>query len=124
MSLGAEVAIPKVNESTNELKHLLFESEDQLEISPYGIPEPKKGRVIAAEHFDIVFVPLLGFDKNGYRVGYGAGYYDRFLKKCNPRCKFIGISHFDEVLEPIEDLHNDDIPLHAVITPTEIIRFE
>lgn len=124
LSLDAEVAIPRVNESTNELKHILFESEDQLEISSFGIPEPKKGRVIAAEHFEIVFVPLLGVDKNGYRVGYGAGYYDRFLKKCTPRCKFIGLSHFDELVDPIKDLHEEDVPLHAVVTPTQIIRFE
>ena len=124
ISFDAEVAAPKINHNTNELKHILFESKDQLEIAKFGIPEPKKGRVIAAEHFDYVFIPLLAIDKNGYRVGYGKGYYDRFLKRCSPRCKFIGLNHFDDINEEISDLHAMDIKLDACITPNKIIRFE
>lgn len=122
-TFGAEIAIPKVNARTNELKHILFESEDQLEISSYGIPEPKKGRVIAAEHFDLVFVPLLAVDQQGYRVGYGKGFYDRFLKKCSPRCRFVGLSHFDEIVDCIDDLHFGDVKLHACLTPGNLYRF-
>ncbi len=123
VSFDAEVAVPKVNFGTNEMKQILFESTDQLEISEYGIPEPKKGRVIAAEHFDVVFVPLLAIDKKGHRVGYGKGFYDRFLKKCSPRCKFIGINHFDEFQEEIEGITFTDIKLDACITPSSIHRF-
>lgn len=124
ISFGAEVAVPKINYNTNELKHVLFESKDQLEIAEFGIPEPKRGRVIAAEHFDYVFVPLLAIDSKGFRVGYGKGYYDRFLKRCSPRCKFIGLNHFDEINEGISDLQPLDIKLDACITPNQIIRFE
>jgi 5-formyltetrahydrofolate cyclo-ligase len=123
-SFDAQVAIPKTNMSTLEMKQVLFETEDQLEVVQYGIPEPKKGRVIAAEHFDYVFVPLLGIDSKGYRVGYGKGIYDRFLSKCSPRCKLIGLNHFDELLDPIEDIEFHDIKLHACITPSTIHRFE
>jgi len=124
MSLNAQVAVPKVNPKSGELKHIVFESVDQLEISSYDIPEPKKGRIIAAEHFDFVFVPLLAIDKKGNRVGYGKGYYDRFLKKCSPRCKFIGLSHFDDLEELIPDLNHFDIPLDFCITPSHFYRFE
>ena len=124
MSFDALVAIPKINEKTNDLKQVLFETEDQLEISPYGIPEPKKGRVIAAEHFDFIFVPLLAFDKKGNRVGYGKGYYDRFLKKCPPRCKFIGLSLFDDCAPDIDDINFRDIKLDYCITPNEFYRFD
>lgn len=123
-SFDAQVAIPKTNMKTFELKQVLFESEDQLEVVSFGIPEPKKGRVIAAEHFDYIFVPLLAIDKKGNRVGYGKGIYDRFLKKCSPRCKFIGLSHFDELVDPISDVAFHDIKLHACITPNKIHRFE
>lgn len=123
LSFDAQVAAPKVNAKTNELKHILFESEDQLELSSYGIPEPKKGRIVAAEHFDIVFVPLLAVDKNGNRVGYGKGYYDRFLKKCSPRCQFVGLSHFEEFADMIDDLQPTDIRLNACITPEKVHRF-
>lgn len=122
-SFDALVAIPKINEKTNELKQVLFETEDQLEVTQWGIPEPKRGRVIAAEHFEIVFVPLLAIDKNGNRVGYGKGYYDRFLKKCSPRCKFIGLSHFPLLEEAISDIQFHDIKLDYCITPTELHRF-
>lgn len=123
VAFGAQVAVPKANFKTNEMKQVLFESVDQLEISDFGIPEPKKGRVIAAEHFDLVFVPLLAVDKKGNRVGYGKGFYDRFLKKCSPRCTFIGLSHFDELQEEIEDVDFHDIKLDACITPNDIYRF-
>ncbi len=122
ISFDAQVAVPKSNFKTNEMKQVLFESKDQLEISEFGIPEPKKGRVIAAEHFDFVFVPLLAIDKKGNRVGYGKGFYDRFLKKCSPRCTFIGLSHFDELEAEIESEFHD-IKLNACITPNNIYRF-
>lgn len=123
LSFGAQVAVPKANFKTNEMRQVLFESEDQLEISAFGIPEPKKGRVIAAEHFDYVFVPLLALDANGNRVGYGKGFYDRFLKKCSPRCTFVGLNHFDEFVETIEGIDFHDIKLNACITPNGIHRF-
>lgn len=124
MSFDAQVAVPKANFRTNEMKQVLFESEDQLEISTFGIPEPKKGRVIAAEHFDYVFVPLLAIDTKGNRVGYGKGFYDRFLRKCSPRCKFIGLNHFDELIDEIEDVQFHDVKLNACISPGKIHRFE
>ncbi len=124
LSFDAVVAVPKINPNNGELKHIVFESVDQLEISSYGIPEPKKGRVIAAEHFEYVFVPLLAIDKKGNRVGYGKGYYDRFLKKCSPRCKFIGLSLFDELEDVISGTNSLDIPLDYCITPNNFYRFE
>lgn len=122
-SFDAKVAVPKVS-SSKDIKHIVFDTHDQLEISSYGIPEPKKGRVVAAEHFEYVFVPLLAFDKKGNRVGYGGGYYDRFLTKCAPRCKFIGLSQFPPTEEAIDDINSSDIRLHACITPDKIYRFE
>lgn len=121
-NLGATVAIPKTNFDTMEMRHYLFEQTDQLEINEKGIPEPKKGKVIAADRFDVVFVPLLAVDKNGNRVGYGKGFYDRFLRKCAPSCQFIGLHYFD-LEEKIEDILPTDIKLNAVVTPERVIRF-
>ena len=121
-NMDAFVAVPKANFETTEMKHILFEHENQLEINAFGIPEPKKGKVIAADRFDFVFVPLLAIDKKGHRVGYGRGFYDRFLKKCAPGCQFIGL-HLFELEESISDLAPNDIQLHACITPDKLIRF-
>lgn len=122
-SVGATVAIPKSNFDTMEMRHYLFEHTDQLEINDKGIPEPKKGKIIAADRFDIVFVPLLAADKQGNRVGYGKGFYDRFLRKCSPSCQFIGLHYFD-LEEKIEDVLPTDIRLNAIVTPEKVIRFE
>ncbi len=121
-SFGGSVAVPKVNEAKIDLKHYLLTSNAQLAISNLGIPEPQHGKIIAAHKIDVVIVPLLCFDLKGHRVGYGAGYYDRFLKKCSPQCKFIGLSLFPPVDE-IFDAHPDDVQLHACVTPTEVYRF-
>lgn len=121
-SFEGHVAIPQVNEPKGDLKHFLLINHNQLKISKLGIPEPQSGKIIAAHKIEIVFVPLLCFDKNGHRVGYGGGYYDRFLKKCNPQCKFIGLSVFPPVDE-ITDIHSEDVKLHACVTPTDVYRF-
>ncbi len=116
------VAVPKTNFQTMELKHILFENENQLELNQFGIPEPKKGRIVAADKLEYVFVPLYAADIGGHRVGYGKGFYDRLLKKCSPSCQFIGLSMFD--LEPIiDDVLPTDIKLHACIMPDKIVRF-
>lgn len=122
-SLDVKIAIPKANLETFELKHFLFENEHQLEISALGIPEPKNGKIIAADRLDYVFVPLLASDKKGHRVGYGKGFYDRLLKKCAPTCKFIGLNQFEE-FEEIDDLLPTDTHLDAIITPKGLHWFE
>lgn len=122
-NIGARIAIPKSNFETMEMRHYLFESTDQLEINDRGIPEPKKGKIIAADKFDVVFVPLLAIDKSGHRVGYGKGFYDRFLRKCAPSCQFIGLHYFD-LEDSIDDVLPTDVRLNAVVTPEKIVRFD
>ena len=88
----------------------------------YGIPEPTQGNKIKPELIDMVIVPLLYFDKSGNRVGYGKGYYDRFLKKCRKDCLKIGFSYFPPE-EPIEDINEFDVPLDYGICPDTIHEF-
>lgn len=122
MAMDAQVAVPKVNQNKSDLKHLLLTNHQQLETTDLGIPEPKSGKVIAAHKIDVVFVPLLAFDETGNRIGYGGGFYDRFLKKCNAQCVFIGLSVFGPTKTLIEaEAH--DIPLNACVTPDHVFRF-
>jgi 5-formyltetrahydrofolate cyclo-ligase len=74
------------------------------------------------EAIDTAIVPLLCFDERGYRVGYGKGYYDRFLAKCRPNCLKIGLSFFEPV-ENIDDINEYDIPLDLCIAPDRTITF-
>ena len=122
VNIGAKFTLPVSNFKTGELSHVLYTEETSLEINPYGIPEPVKGKKIAPDKHDIVFVPLLAADKKGNRVGYGKGFYDRFLSKCKPDCIFVGLNLFDPV-EEIEDVFEKDQKLHYLITPENVIRF-
>jgi 5-formyltetrahydrofolate cyclo-ligase len=119
---GTRVGLPRINKQHISLKHFLFENTQQLIINKLGIPEPSYGKELFSTEFDIVFVPLLAIDLKGNRIGYGKGYYDRFLKECKKECLFIGLHLFDEFTS-IDDINKFDIALHYCITPTQIIQF-
>ena len=102
--------------STNTLKHFLFDRNTKLKVSSFGIPEPINGIEIDAKEIDLVFVPLLISDEKKYRVGYGKGFYDRFLAECRTDVKTIGLNFFQPIYT-IEDINEFDIPLHQVIYP-------
>lgn len=122
LSFDASVCIPKANFESIELKHYRYESPEQLELSVFGIPEPKFGKVVQPSKIDVVLVPLICYDKQGHRLGYGKGFYDRFLKKCSSQTIFIGLSLF-EPIDEIPDRESTDIPMHFCITPEGKIRF-
>ncbi len=70
----------------------------------------------------MVFVPLLAFDEKGHRVGYGKGFYDKFLSECKPEVLKIGLSFFEsETL--ISDVLTTDIQLDLCVTPSKIYNF-
>lgn len=115
------ISIPRVNEQNGELENFFFEGLHQLTTNDWGIQEPKQGIPTEPEKIDIVLVPLLAFDLQGHRIGYGKGYYDRFLKQCKPDVQKIGISLFDpEDQLPAEEY---DVKLTHVITPTQFYSF-
>ncbi len=117
------IGVPKSNFQDLSLKHYQLNNGIQIELNNYGIPEPINGGTeIKNTEFDIVFVPLLAFNKEGYRVGYGKGFYDRFLKKCNKTCLFIGLNLFDHPVI-IEDTNAYDIQLHYCVTPHYLYNF-
>ncbi|MFD1550707.1 5-formyltetrahydrofolate cyclo-ligase [Putridiphycobacter roseus] len=105
------------------LKHVQYESMEQLKKTSWGILEPQYGLEVNEEKFDVVIVPLLAFDKAGNRVGYGKGFYDGFLKNCVPNCKFIGVSYFPPEENLIETIPTD-IRLHYCITPDKVYHFK
>ncbi|MBN8576929.1 MAG: 5-formyltetrahydrofolate cyclo-ligase [Cytophagales bacterium] len=116
------ISIPKTKPESNELENFYFEGLHQLVTNAWGIPEPRQGIPTETERIDLVLVPLLTFDKAGHRVGYGKGFYDRFLKQCRPACLKVGLSLFD-VEENLIDTTDFDVPLDSCITPAGIINF-
>ena len=118
---GKSIAVPKMG-ANGGLTHLLLTESSRLSLNRWGIPEPEEGSPVQPETIDVVFVPLLAFDKNGNRVGYGGGYYDRFLRTCREDVLAVGLSFFEPVPE-ISDLHPGDMPLSYVVGPDRVYAF-
>jgi len=116
------IIISKSNFEDNTLTHFLLLDTTILKTNTLGIPEPIDGIQIPEDKIEVVFVPLLAFDERGNRVGYGKGFYDKFLSKCSPGTLKIGLSFFDAE-KIIEDVHKTDIQLDLCVTPLKTIHF-
>ena len=116
-----QIVIPKILDDY-ELEHYLLFDQTPLKMSHWGIPEPQSGIKINSNQIEVVFVPLLIFDLQGHRIGYGKGYYDRFLAKCRKETIKVGLSYFDPI-EKIDDIQSHDIPIDFGITRDRIYEF-
>ena len=117
-----DVVISKSDFNTYEMTHFLLTDNTKIKKNSYNIPEPIDGIEVPNTKLNVVFIPLLAFDKNGNRVGYGKGFYDRMLKKCSADTIKIGLSFF-EASELISDISDDDITLDYCVTPEKVYQF-
>ncbi|GGD21564.1 5-formyltetrahydrofolate cyclo-ligase [Flavobacterium orientale] len=117
-----EIVISKSDFETGKMIHFLLTDNTKIKLNDYGIPEPIDGLEVPTSKIDVVFVPLLAFDKNGHRVGYGKGFYDRFLSECKPETIKVGLSFFAPETA-IADFDERDIRLNYCVTPEEIYSF-
>lgn len=114
---------PRMDRSIDELEHLPYTAASETLENSWGIREPAGTQKADPKKIDLVLVPLLCFDERGFRVGYGKGYYDKFLARCRPDCLKIGLSYFPPV-ERIDDIHGGDVPLNGCVTVDSVYRFE
>ena len=115
------VILPKLNLESKTIDSFLLTDSTPMKTNHLGISEPLNGIQINNNQIDLVFVPLLAFDNFGHRVGYGGGYYDKFLSKC-PHAIKVGLSYFDPI-NKIEDINSKDIKLDYCITPNKVYKF-
>lgn len=113
------IVVSKCNFKNTSLINYLLTDSTIIKKSAWGIPEPVNGIEIDDNKIDVVFVPLLAFDKQGNRVGYGKGFYDNFLTNCKPETIKIGLSFFD-VEYKIEGIYKGDIKLNYCVTPNKV----
>lgn len=116
------IIISRSNFDDCSMTHYLLTDNTTLRKNRYNIPEPIDGIEIQPSQIEVVFIPLLAFDTFGNRIGYGKGFYDRFLANCKPETLKIGLSFFDAESEAIEHTEND-IKLDYCVTPDQVIRF-
>jgi 5-formyltetrahydrofolate cyclo-ligase len=112
---AVETVVPRVDHETQEIESLVYGSDVELVLNKWEIGEPSHDRRVKPQAVDMVLVPLVCFDRSGHRVGYGKGFYDRFLRKCRSDCVKIGLSYFQPVDE-ISGTHDGDITLDYAIT--------
>jgi 5-formyltetrahydrofolate cyclo-ligase len=116
------IVLSKSDFSTREMTHFLLTDNTTIKKNDYDIPEPIDGLEVPVSKIDVVFVPLLAFDEKGNRVGYGKGFYDKFLAACKPEILKIGVSFFESE-NVISDVLNTDIQLDLCVTPTKVYNF-
>ena len=111
------ISLPKIKKNF-QMDFFQWSSNEPLEINKYGIPEPISGKII---YPDILLVPIVAFDKNLYRVGYGGGFYDRYIKrvKKNKKIITIGLAYSFQKVKKIK-INNDDMKLNFILTDKKI----
>lgn len=125
--LPVRLAAPVVQPDGQTLRHYELTPTTPLISNRWGIPEPAATpeTEVPPVAFDAVLVPLLAVDAAGHRVGYGGGFYDRFLAQCRPDCARIGVQLLAETqpLPALADVLPTDIPLTACLTPGGVWHF-
>ena len=116
------IVISKSDFETGTMMHFLLTDNTKIKKNRYNIPEPIDGIEISNDKIDVVFIPLLAFDKQGNRIGYGKGFYDKFLADCNPETVKIGLSFFEAETE-ITDVFENDIKLDYCVMPDKTYYF-
>lgn len=119
-SLGKRVVVPIVE--GNEMISAEVQPSFPIQLGKFSIPEPEIFSVIDSTQIEVIFLPMFVADLQGNRVGYGGGFYDRFLQSTSKNVKKIGLSFFSAI-DQITDIHQGDIPLDAMVSATEILSF-
>jgi 5-formyltetrahydrofolate cyclo-ligase len=116
MEQNKAILLPKVEK--DRILPIFISNLSELKEGFAGIKEPS-GEEYPKEKIDIVVVPAVAFDRKGYRIGYGKGYYDRFLS--DYKGLKIGLAYQFQLMEKLPH-EEHDVPVDIVITPFEIIR--
>jgi 5-formyltetrahydrofolate cyclo-ligase len=120
LARGKGVIVPVVVLKADELAHAWLDSlsADALEPGSFGTFNPRRGRAARVGDWDLTIVPLLAFDRRGYRVGYGKGYYDRLLAAT--RTGTVGVAFAVQEMSTLPT-EPHDVPLDWIVTEDEVI---
>jgi 5-formyltetrahydrofolate cyclo-ligase len=119
-----QVVVPRSSLEDNSMQHFQLKRDIKCVENAWGIPEPQGASLVTVAEQDIslVLLPLLAFDQQGHRVGYGKGYYDVFLSKCLPDTFKVGLSFFPPI-QRITDVSPLDMRLSHAVTPDKVWTF-
>lgn len=117
------IVLSKADFKSGKMHNYLLTDATVIKKNDWGIPEPVEGIEISPEKIEVVFIPLLAFDKQGNRIGYGKGFYDRFLSECAKNVIKVGLS-FYEADANLPEMRPEDVPLDFCVTPNKIYDFK
>jgi 5-formyltetrahydrofolate cyclo-ligase len=116
------IAYPVANFETNTFNAIEINEDTVYTTNQYLITQPTKGNLIYPKEIDLIFVPMFTCDSEGFRVGFGKGFYDKFIANCSDSVVLIGFNYFNPVVK-IDDINHLDFPLSYCITPNEVYEF-
>ncbi|MBI2549748.1 5-formyltetrahydrofolate cyclo-ligase [Candidatus Woesearchaeota archaeon] len=118
---GKKVLLPITNTAAGELEVAeIRDYSSDLKPGAFGIMEPKRRSAVDEEEIDVVIVPGVAFDKDGHRLGYGLGYYDKLLHRLAKAAE-IGLAYDFQVVEKLPR-ESHDRPMDAIVTESRVIR--
>ena len=109
---GRELYVP-VTRRDGSMDAVRVTEDTRFNPDGFGIDTPESGEVLSPEELDLVLVPGIAFDRRGNRLGFGKGYFDRFLARC--RCPAVGLAYEMQLVEAIEALPHD-VPMDKLVT--------
>jgi 5-formyltetrahydrofolate cyclo-ligase len=118
VATGRRVALPVVIDKKGPLEYRAWAPGEALVAGVWDIPIPEKRDIVLPT---MVLAPVVGFDRAGYRLGYGGGYFDRTLGAMNPRPLAIGVGFAAQAIETIYP-QSFDIPMDLIVTENGVTR--
>ncbi len=112
------IIVSKSDFDTGNMTNFLLTDGTKIKKNKYHIPEPVDGIEVSNNKIEVVFVPLLAYDTKGNRVGYGKGFYDKFLAQCKPETIKIGLSFFESE-DLISNIFDGDIKMDYITSPSK-----
>lgn len=124
---GCQVSLPRVTSLRHD-RMRFFDLDGPVRRGAFGILEPRGGRARAARELDVIFMPLVGFDAHGHRIGMGRGFYDRHLafRRHLLYCRrplLVGLAYAVQQVPSLPDAPHD-VPLDAIVTEYSSLRFD
>lgn len=116
---GVVVAAPKLVGQPKQIQSYCIDTQTSFQQNAWGIQEPTNGDLVPPHTFHLVILPVIAFDEQGYRIGYGQGHYDRYLQQASPDATRVGLC-FEDPVPVIQDINAQDVPLDFCVTPNQV----
>lgn len=121
-SNNKEVYVPKINKQTKDMIALKIHNFNNMSVDKWGIIEPKSvDKTNIGTDFDLIIMPGIAFDKQGNRIGYGGGYYDKYISKLNNASNLLALAYDFQIIQDIES-ESHDIKVDFILTNKGFIK--